>query len=65
MDKECEKEEYAEGGEVDADQEMLMDHCGLDCVNAIHGKDIGAFRDSFHALVAHSLNKIGLMGDGE
>ncbi len=50
---------YAEGGEAgDNDQEALMDHCGLECMHAIEGKDVKAFRDSFHVLVAHTLNKM-------
>lgn len=65
MDKEPCVEEYAEGGEVDQDQEILMDHCAMDCMHAIEGKDVGKFRDSFHPLIMHTLNKMGLMGDGE
>lgn len=56
-------EAMAEGGEVD-DMEKIMDQCGAECMKAIKGDDIPAFRDSFHALVAHSLSKMGLPDEG-
>lgn len=60
-EKYCEGgEAYAEGGEVDSDTENLMDHCGMEMMHAIEGKDVKSFRDSFHVLVAHTLNKMGI-----
>ncbi len=64
-------EAMAKGGipeDVEGDNEALMNQCGVECMKAIRGEDVPAFRDSFHALVMHSLNKMGLPdedGDGE
>lgn len=58
-------EAMAEGGEVDDnDMEKIMDECGSECMRAIRGEDIPGFRDSFHALVMHSLSKAGLPDEG-
>ena len=50
--------EMAEGGEVDADHEMMMDHVALEGINAFHNKEPKAFRDAFHVLVAHTLGQM-------
>lgn len=40
------------------DHEALMDHCALECMNALEMKDKEGFRDAFHVLVADILNKL-------
>jgi hypothetical protein len=50
---------YAEGGEVEGDNDALMDHVALEMMHAIETKDKQAFIDAFHALVADLLNKMG------
>lgn len=42
----------------DQDHEQLMDHCALECMNAIESKNKEAFRDSLNVLMAHTLNKM-------
>lgn len=55
MPKDC----YADGGQVEGqDDEQLMDHCALECMNAIDKKDRAQFRESLHVLMAHSLSKL-------
>ncbi len=56
---------YAEGGEVDGDNDALMDHVALEMMHAIENKDKRAFIDAFHALVADLLNKMGSEGPEE
>lgn len=48
----------AKSGEVDGDNESLMDHCALEMMHAIESKDKSALLDSFHVLVADVLNKM-------
>lgn len=43
---------------MEPDNESVMDHCALECMNAIEMKDKAAFRDSFHVLVADILDKL-------
>lgn len=40
------------------DHEALMDHCALECMNALEMKDKEGFRSAFHVLVADILNKL-------
>lgn len=40
------------------DGEAMMDHCALECMNAIEMKDKEAFKQSFHVLVADILSKL-------
>lgn len=56
-------DKHAEGPGLDDDNEKLMDHCALEMMHSINSKDHKAFRDSFHVLVAHTLNKMGVEGD--
>lgn len=69
--------EYCEGGPVgmnkggevqeeeDHDSEQLADHCGIECMHAMKRGDLKGFRDSFHTLVMHTMNKMGVMGEGK
>ncbi len=56
---------YAEGGEIKdaADDKAVMEHCALECMNAIENKNKEAFLDSFHVLVADILNKLEMSED--
>lgn len=53
----------AEGGEVegpaDGDDEMLMDQCASECMEAIEKKDKSAFKDALQVLVSDMLRKLG------
>ena len=42
------------------DDEMLMDGCAKECMEAIHGRDSKKFRDSFKVLVAHTMMSMGM-----
>ena len=50
--------EMAEGGEVDADHEMLMDHCSKECMDALKSGDKAKHREAFEVLVADILRKL-------
>jgi hypothetical protein len=41
-----------------SDDDTIMDHCALECMNAIEMKDAGAFRESFHTLLADVLHRL-------
>ncbi len=43
---------------MDEDSESLMDHCALECMNAIESKDKTAFRQAFEVLVTDILTKL-------
>lgn len=52
---------YAEGGEVmpeQEDAELMLDHCAMECMQAIEMKDKQAFRDAFEVLVVDILHKL-------
>ena len=50
---------YAEGGEAEMeDDDVLLDHCTLECMHAIEAKDKDRFVESLHALVADLLMKL-------
>jgi hypothetical protein len=55
----CRGGAYAEGGPVDSDNEMMMDQCAMECMDAIEKKNKDSFRDSFQVLVADLLSKMG------
>lgn len=42
----------------EADEDALMDHVALECMNAIEFKDKEAFKNSFMALIAYSLHEM-------
>lgn len=51
----------AEGGEVDdhnEDEEMLLDHCAREAMDAIDRKDHKAFHSSLQYMMAHALSKL-------
>lgn len=53
-----------DGKMADHDEhEMLMDHIAMEGIHAVHNRDHEAFRNSFHALVAHTLD--GMMNSEE
>lgn len=60
--REAKKHHMAEGGEIemDEDNEALMDHCAMECLNAMETKDKAAFKEAFHVLVADILNKFSM-----
>lgn len=41
--------------EKDGDQDLMLDHVAMEAIHAVHARDHEAFRNSFHALVAHTL----------
>lgn len=43
---------------MDEDNESLMDHCALEAMNAIEGKDAPGFRDAFHILITDIIQKL-------
>ena len=45
------------------DDEMIMDHMAMEAIHAVHNRDHESFRNSFHALVAHTL--MGMTGSKE
>lgn len=47
------------------DNDTVLDHCALECMNAIENKDVSAFRESFHVLIAHILSDLESMGPEE
>lgn len=49
---------YAEGGEVDADHEAVMDHLASECMDAISNKDKQAFKECLDVLLTDILNKL-------
>lgn len=57
-------ENLADGGDV-GDDDALMDHVALECMNAIETKDKEQFLDSFRVLVADLLNKVQGPVEGE
>lgn len=40
------------------DNDTIMDHCALECMNAIEAKDAAAFRESFQTLLADTLRDL-------
>lgn len=48
----------ASGGEVDSDNEAMMDQCAMECMDAIEKKDKAAFIDAFNVLIADILSKM-------
>lgn len=48
----------AEGGEMDSDHEMIMDHVAMEALHAIERKDHEAFREAFETLVSDVLEKL-------
>lgn len=44
-------------GERSEDDE-LMDHVAMEAIHAVHNRDHESFRNSFHALVAHTLGSM-------
>lgn len=59
---------YAEGGNVmelagdhdeAKDDDMLMDHCAHECMEAIKSGDKAAFKDAMHTMMADFMNKMG------
>lgn len=48
--------------EMKDEHEMLMDHVAMEAIHAVHNHDHDMFRNSFHTLVAHTLNE---MSDSE
>lgn len=55
---------YAEGGEVDDDQ-MMIDQCAMECMEAIEKKDKDAFIESLHVLIAHMIMDMQTDEQGE
>lgn len=51
-------DEAKEPDAEDQENEQLMDHVALEHMNAYESKDREAFKDSFKALVAHTINKM-------
>ena len=41
-----------------SDDDTIMDHCALECMNAIEMKDAAGFRESFHTLLADTLRRL-------
>jgi hypothetical protein len=56
-----------EGSEMSADDhEALIDHCAIECMNAIENKDKAAFKQAFEVLVVDILDKLSMdMEEGE
>lgn len=50
--------DMAEGGEVQDDDDELMNHVAMEAINAVHAKDSESYRNAFHALVAHTLYRM-------
>lgn len=46
--------------EMSDDKEAMLDHCALECMQAIETKDKQAFREAFHVLVADILDKMSM-----
>lgn len=59
------KDCYADGGEVDNDNDAVMDHVALECMHAIEMKDKAQFLESFHVLVADILNRMESKDEGD
>lgn len=56
------RKKMADGGEAepDEDHEMMMDHCAMECMDALESKDKSKFRQSFEVLLADLLNKMSI-----
>lgn len=55
---------YADGGDVEdmdmgKDDDMLMDHCVGECMEAIKSGDKAAFKDAMHTMMADFMGKMG------
>lgn len=61
------KANYAEGGEVESgdDDDAIMDHVALECMNAIQQNDKETFKNSFEALVSHIVQDMGMENEGD
>lgn len=53
-----ENEELAGPNPDDMDDEALLDHCAMECMNAIEKKDKQAFLESLNVLVADLLHRM-------
>lgn len=54
--------------DMDQDHEAMMDHCALECMNALESKDKSAFREAFQVLISDILDKLSMemdMKEGE
>jgi len=40
------------------DDSMMMDHCAMECMEAIESKDKEKFKQAFHVLVSDVLHKL-------
>ena len=52
------EKQMAEGGEVQSDDDMMLDHIAMECMQAMEMKDAAGFRDSFQALLADVLHRL-------
>ncbi len=50
---------YAQGGDVEGDEQSLMAHCAQEMMDAIESKDPAKFLDGFKALMASMMNEMG------
>lgn len=48
----------AEGVGLSDDQESILDHCAMECMEAIERKDKETFRQAFKVLIADIIDKV-------